>query len=538
MSIFVFIFVALIFRYIYIMMSKSEELKSKAAFQWYRDFTIEESSYRLLDCYGRDLVDYRVEYYIAFDPIFFERYNFNKSEVAIKKLEYLLKNYNDEYTLDRVDDDLYNLLEYKIDDELYEKIMSIEDLNKIKGIYTYIRSKPVEKGYWSIESIMSRISLDKCENTDSLDYKIADAVKDNMSMKIRYHKDKTGAVMKKEYVDNDENKNVMLTIDKDIQNKIKDILASEYCESYKQVGVVLMEADTGKIRALVQKDDSKPNVNLGVASNHGFFAGSIFKVITEEAGLSAGIIDLNKFYVHNKKHADGTVEEQHIKISEGLARSCNDVFYEVGKEVGFEHIKDMAQRQGMFSKVLDLECEVGGNIEVNENRRIPLHEIQHTAIGQRTRITPLNAIAIPTTVINGGVYVKPTIVEKLTGKEDDYFQTEKHRVLENSTANTMREQMKGVVNGGSGVQSKIVGLDMGGKTGTTEYFEENKEGKVIEYSDGWFVSFFKANNRYYTIAIIVRDLDINDPYRNQGGCTAAPLFKKIAPEVFDFDISQ
>ncbi|WP_242947023.1 hypothetical protein [Clostridium haemolyticum] len=40
---------------------------------------------------------------------------------------------------------------------------------------------------------------------------------------------------------------------------------------YDQIGVVLMEANTGKIKAMVQKDDSKPNVNIGASTQNGFF---------------------------------------------------------------------------------------------------------------------------------------------------------------------------------------------------------------------------------------------------------------------------
>ena len=48
------------------------------------------------------------------------------------------------------------------------------------------------------------------------------------------------------------------------------MLNSDKNKDFTQIGVVLMEASTGKIKAMVQKDDSKPNVNLGVATNNGF----------------------------------------------------------------------------------------------------------------------------------------------------------------------------------------------------------------------------------------------------------------------------
>lgn len=42
------------------------------------------------------------------------------------------------------------------------------------------------------------------------------------------------------------------------------------------VGVTIMESDTGKIRAMVQKDESAANVNLGI-QQIGYEPGSITK---------------------------------------------------------------------------------------------------------------------------------------------------------------------------------------------------------------------------------------------------------------------
>ena len=46
-----------------------------------------------------------------------------------------------------------------------------------------------------------------------------------------------------------------------------------------------MEASTGKIKAMVQRDSWKPNIILCSATENGFEPGSIFKTIVAEVAL-------------------------------------------------------------------------------------------------------------------------------------------------------------------------------------------------------------------------------------------------------------
>ena len=65
---------------------------------------------------------------------------------------------------------------------------------------------------------------------------------------------------------------------------------------------------------------------------------------------------------------------------------------------------------------------------------------------------------------------------------------------------------------------------MGGKTGTTTYTENG-----IKKSDGWFVGFFKLNGKNYSMVVFVNHIDtnVNGLADEEGGGTAAPIFKKV-----------
>ena len=130
---------------------------------------------------------------------------------------------------------------------------------------------------------------------------IYNKTKNNEFTKIRFVKGVDGEISEGKIIEPENNVNVRLTLDKEIQDSVEDILHEEKYKKYKQIGVVLMESSTGKIRAMAQKDDNVYNANLGMPGTNGAFPGSIFKVIVDEAGLDMNLIDNNKIYTINPK---------------------------------------------------------------------------------------------------------------------------------------------------------------------------------------------------------------------------------------------
>ena len=77
-----------------------------------------------------------------------------------------------------------------------------------------------------------------------------------------------------------------------ITEKIRNVLKSDEFNNLDNVGVVLLESKSGKIRAMVQKDESEANINLGIGQL-GFEPGSIFKILTEAIALNEGLINVH-----------------------------------------------------------------------------------------------------------------------------------------------------------------------------------------------------------------------------------------------------
>jgi cell division protein FtsI/penicillin-binding protein 2 len=533
------IFLILICRYNYWFIIKGNTLKTMADAQYFFEQKINDKNYTIFDCNGKEMLEHEMEYYTVIDPVAFVMLNTDKNREEIKEAKYILRNYNENYDLDKVKTSDGKIV-YNIDQESYNKLQNIRELNNISGLYIY-KYSCVKKGYaWNIVNMLAseRDSKDgRLKSENSLEIEINKNTEKNEYSRIKFEKDGSGKIINREEIHPQNNVNVRLTLDKNIQKKIKKILLEPKYSSYGQIGVVLMETDSGKLKALVQKDDSLPNVNIGVATNHGAFPGSIFKVIVEEAGLDKNILDLNKKYKHLKKSEEGKQKLEFIDIGEALARSCNDVFYEIGVQVGYDYMYDYAEAQGLLNPVLGMHNEQRGNFEVDEDN-ITIDQVRHTAIGQKIRITPLGALSIPNSVINNGIYVKPNIIDAYVDDDNNVLEEfkinmERRRVMDKSTAETLKNHMIKAVNEGSGTQAKIEHIKIGGKTGTTEYFEINNDNIREKYSDGWFVGFFQLDKKYYSMVVLVKKISIDGENIEGGGNTAAPIFKEIVEMLND-----
>ncbi|MHC6179526.1 penicillin-binding transpeptidase domain-containing protein [Clostridium sp. JNZ X4-2] len=524
----ILVFSILCFRIIKLQYFGSDKLSVMADSQYSYKEDLTDANYILYDCSGKQLINYDKKYYVVIAPSVFLKDNENVDSEKMLTLIYTLRNYNSDYDLSKVgalnsSEKLY----YEVDVSTYNKL---KDITGVNGVYTYIYSPMSKTGVWSIENLLAnsrKTENNQMKNKNSLEMQIYEKTKDNEKPQVVFERDVDGKIIDKRVNYPENNVNVRLTVNKNIQDKIKDILNNSENKKFSQIGVVLMEADTGKIKALVQKDDSKPNVNMGIATNHGFFPGSIFKVIVEEAGLDKGSISVNDKFTCKGLYEEKNESHGTLTPEEALTISCNDVFAQIGNKVGFNNFYDNARKQGLFQTALNLDSEKAGMFEV-KNPSYADGSLSLAAIGQNIRITPMEAISIPNTVINDGVYVKPYILDAYVDDKNstiEKFDTISNSVMKKSTAQEMKKQMMNVVKDGTGKTAYIAGMEIGGKTGSTQRIElTGKNKSAEEHSDGWFVGFFKSGGKYYSMVVFVKDIDKDS---ESGGNTAAPIFKDI-----------
>jgi cell division protein FtsI/penicillin-binding protein 2 len=520
---FMIIFLALLWRIKFITVDNSGELSVMQENQFEEVAVLSDLKYMIFDQNGKQMLNYKNKYKVVIDPSTFARNYDNEDELFA--LTYILRDYKSEYNLLDIGLDKSSAKKiFDVDESTYKKLSNIKN---VKGFYTY-KFLEVDRtdAAWKVENMLSSIkdtASGKTKNENSIEMSVYKKTEQNEFPKQKFNKDLEGNISVEQFIPPEKNVNVRLTIDKNIQDRIKEILTSEKYDKHNQIGVALMESSTGKILSMTQKDDSQPNVNLG-STGEGFDPGSIFKVIVEEAGLERNKISLGTKYACKQGIYTGAYdlcpEKDHglLSAEEAIIVSCNNIFAQIGDKVGVSYFIDNAVSQGLFDKALNFDSETRGKYRLPGNGE----GAGNLAIGQSMNITPIQAISIANTVVNGGYYVKPYIIDAFVDNDAkglEVLTTDKHQSISKSTANILKNQMIKVVNNGTGRSAQIPNIEVGGKTGTSQRSDGG-----IETSDGWFVGFFKINNKYYSMVVFVKDIDKE---KEQAATTAAPLFRDI-----------
>ncbi|AKN29384.1 peptidoglycan glycosyltransferase [Clostridium carboxidivorans P7] len=529
---FIIFIIGIYVRIVYFQYFSSNKLSVMANSQYSYKEDITDANYMLFDSNGKQLLDYKKKYYVVICPDIFIKNNQDTDSDKILTLIYILRNYNNEYDLSKITNlSSSQKLYYEIDENTYNKLKNVKG---VKGFYTYTYSSINRDGTWKIENLLTstkKTDSNQLKSSNSLEMQIADKTKNNKKPQVIIDRDVNGNVTNEKTELPEKNMNVRLTVDKNIEDKIKETLNDDKYKNFSQIGVVLMEANTGNIKAMVQKNDNLPNINLGAATNHGFFPGSIFKVIVEEAGLDRKTLSLNDKFTCKGLYESEEPPHGTLNPAQALIESCNDIFFQIGNKVGFNNFYDNAKSQGLLEKSLGLDCEKEGNFEVKDPKYGD-GSLGAASIGQGIRITPIEAINIVNTVINEGVYVKPKILDAYVddnNNEIEKLNSNGHPVIEKSTANVLKDQMIEVIKQGTGKAAAVDNVEMGGKTGTTQRVEMSKSlAKSEEHSDGWFVGFFKFKGKYYSMVVFVKDIDKD---KESGGITAAPVFKDVVSKL-------
>jgi cell division protein FtsI/penicillin-binding protein 2 len=144
------------------------------------------------------------------------------------------------------------------------------------------------------------------------------------------------------------------------------------------------------------------------------------------------------------------------------------------------------------------------------------------SMGQGLSVTPMQMVQAYSAIANGGIKVKPTIVQSVDGKPARAARPQ--RLISNQVSSQMRQMLRGVLEeGGTASAAAIPGFDLAGKTGTAQKVDPAtgtySESKYIAS----FIGFAPARSPKLLVAVVV-DEPTGDIY---GGSVAAPAFSRI-----------
>ncbi|MEK7451296.1 MAG: penicillin-binding protein 2 [Patescibacteria group bacterium] len=346
----------------------------------------------------------------------------------------------------------------------------------------------------------------------------------------------TGELKNNDLIKPKNGKNLILTIDRNIQAEAEEILAELIKKHDAKSGTVIVEEpSSGKILAMASYPNFDPNNYseyeiksfLNPAVQAVYEPGSIFKVITMAAGIDSGkitpettyndsgSISLNSKTIRNwdlKAHGIQTmtgVIEQSINTGAIFAQQKMgpDIFYNYLTKFGFNELTS-----------IDLPGEVKGNISnLKKGKEIDFATV---SFGQGVAVTPVSLINAVSVIANGGVLMRPFVLTDEQPKEI-------RRVISSETARKVVQMMTSAVE--KNVVAVIPNYSVAGKTGTA--FIPNFGGNG--YSDkviNSYVGFAPASNPKF-IVLVKLDEPSGSPLAGQ---TVVPAFQKLASFILNY----
>jgi penicillin-binding protein 2 len=313
-----------------------------------------------------------------------------------------------------------------------------------------------------------------------------------------------------------------------------------YLEPYKKAACICLNPQNGEIIVLYSKPGFDPNLfthGLKQAEWYVLYSdpdapiynraimscyppGSTFKPFVALAALDSKTVSIEKRFEPClgeyrlgrrtfrcwKKHGS-------LDLHNAIVNSCDIYFYQLGRLTGVDTIADRASRIGFGNKTgIDLMNEKDGILpdrawfEERYGQNWTQGHVFNLSIGQGDLlVSPLQLACAYTLFANRGRIPIPHIISR---NDTTYFATD----ISPESVEMVRRALAGVVHHGTGTLARVAGIDVCGKTGTSQ----NPHGD----DHSLFVGFAPADSAEILVCIIVENA-------GHGGSIAAPIAGKI-----------
>lgn len=354
---------------------------------------------------------------------------------------------------------------------------------------------------------------------------------------------------------------VRLSLDRDLQKAAWDALGGEAgC-------VVVMEPDTGKLRALVTSPAYDNNLFAAGISHRDWEAlrtsnrfplqnrviqsvyppGSVWKLLMAALFMENGVnprdtvfcpgqVRLgNQIFRCWKRGGHGT-----MNMESSLINSCDVYYYIMAERLGIDRLEAFAKTAGFGRPTgIDLPHEKSGLVPSRAwkkrrfNRPWVRGETFNVSIGQGyTLVTPLQMAVYVSAMLNGGDLLKPQLLDMAQREVTSRVPASAHtlRFLVNS--------MRKTAGFGTAKQVGRKDADMGGKTGTAQVVklkmaagERRLRASEMAYAQrdhAWIATWGVKGGKSYVVVVMVE-------HGGGGSSVAGPIARKVYEHLFGRD---
>lgn len=269
---------------------------------------------------------------------------------------------------------------------------------------------------------------------------------------------------------------IYTNLDLDVQKKLYDIVNTDQYVSYPddemQVASTLIDTNTGKVKAQIGGRHIAEDVTLGnnLAVNTSRDFGSTMKPVTdygpafEYLKYSTGKTITDAPYNYEGTSTPvGNWDNQYmgtITLRQALYLSRNVPAVKLFNEVGSDKVASFLKNLGIEYSTIHQSNAISSNTEEQD--------------GTKYGASSLKMAAAYAAFANGGTYYKPQYVNKIVFQDgtEETYEPDGKTAMSPETAYMITDILKDTITEGTGTNAQIAGLYQAGKTGTSNYTDD------------------------------------------------------------------
>uniref|UniRef100_UPI003558B563 PBP1A family penicillin-binding protein n=1 Tax=Enterococcus faecium TaxID=1352 RepID=UPI003558B563 len=269
---------------------------------------------------------------------------------------------------------------------------------------------------------------------------------------------------------------IYTNLDLDAQKKLYDIVNTDQYVSYPddemQVASTLIDTNTGKVKAQIGGRHIAEDVTLGnnLAVNTSRDFGSTMKPVTDYGPAFEYLkYSTGKTITDAPYNYEGTLtpvgnwDNQYmgtITLRQALYLSRNVPAVKLFNEVGSDKVASFLKNLGIEYSTIHQSNAISSNTEEQD--------------GTKYGASSLKMAAAYAAFANGGTYYKPQYVNKIVFQDgtEETYEPDGKTAMSPETAYMITDILKDTITEGTGTNAQIAGLYQAGKTGTSNYTDD------------------------------------------------------------------
>lgn len=271
-----------------------------------------------------------------------------------------------------------------------------------------------------------------------------------------------------------------------------------------------------------------------------FEPGSTFKPFTEAMGLDSGslrgdetyICDGSEWVSGHEIHCVNRSGHGTEDLRGALRDSCNDALMQMVRAIGPANFAKYSREYGFGQKTgIDLPGEASTASLIFSEEQLARTEsnLAVSSFGQGFNVTMIQLASSFCSLINGGNIYQPHVVKKIVDGSGNTVQeispVVTKETVSQEVSDTLRDYMYTVVSEGTGAKAAVEGYAIGGKTGTAEKVPRGSGNYVVS-----FIGFAPVDDPQVAVYVVVDEPHVADQsHCSQSSYIAKNIFSQILP---------